>query len=68
MIQDIYPIKLNNEFRNVAISQEDPIFIFNKEGKMLLGGEGDICFPMGKDVKFDSSIYLFAIVFNPSAH
>lgn len=61
MIQDIYPSKLKNEFRNIAISETDFVFIFNKEGKMLLGGEGDICFPMGKDVKFDSSIYLFAI-------
>lgn len=62
MIQDIFPSKLKNEFVNIDISESDNLFIFNGEGKVLLGNrEGTAVFPTEREVKCDSATYLFSV-------
>ena len=41
MIQDIYPSKLYNEYTAYEISDMDPVFVFNMQGKVLLGDGGE---------------------------
>ena len=41
MIQDIFPSKLYNEYKNVEMRREDNLLIFDKEGRILLGKENE---------------------------
>ena len=60
MIQDIYPSRINISYRAHEITDKDHLFVFNSEGKILLGKEDDkIVFPKSAD-KSDA-IYLFSI-------
>lgn len=62
MIQDIFPSKLKNEYVNVNITDADNLFLFNEEGKVLLGNRGSsLVFPCQREVKRDSAIYLFSV-------
>ncbi len=62
MIQDIYPSKLKNEYIQAECAETDPLFLFDAEGKVLLGNkDGKIVFPMGSDVKDRDTIYLFSV-------
>ncbi len=62
MIQDIYPSKLHNEYTAHKISENDLLFIFNAQGKVLLGSRGeDIVFPTGKDALETQTVYLFSV-------
>ena len=35
MIQDIFPSRLNNAYKNAAPGSEDFLFVFDREGKIL---------------------------------
>ncbi len=62
MIQDIFPSKLKNEYKNVKMKKEDCLLIFDQEGRILLGEEGDeIMFPLGKMGEKLRTVYLFSI-------
>lgn len=62
MIQDIFPSKLKNEYESVEVAESDNLFIFNEEGKVLLGSRGEsVVFPVEREVKHDSAIYLFSV-------
>ena len=62
MIQDIYPSKLHNEYHAYEIRDNDPVFVFNSQGKVMLGGsDGKIVFPTGKDAEDEEYIYLFSV-------
>lgn len=61
MIQDIYPHKLNNSFREgMKIKPEDTVFCF--KGREILVKTEDDTFPKGKDFKdCGDALYLFSM-------
>ena len=60
MIQDIYPHKLDNSYRNREIKAKDILFVFDKEGRMLLNNnEGSLALPGGKEFPDHKAKYLF---------
>jgi len=62
MIQDIFPSKLHNEYINAEMSAKDSLFIFNSEGKILLGNDNErIVFPTGEMFAQRPVVYLFAV-------
>ncbi len=62
MIQDIAPSKLWNEFRELEAGERDPIFLFDPEGKVLLGDqEGKILYPDRSLMRDGRSVYLFSV-------
>ena len=62
MIQDIYPSRLQNEYKDYVIRDEDNLIAFDKDGKILIRDvQGKIEFLKGSDVKDKNSIYLFGI-------
>ena len=62
MIQDIYPSRLYNEYAAYETGENDPVFVFNAQGKVMLGGrEGKIVFPIGKDAAGKQTVYLFSV-------
>lgn len=63
MIQDIEPSKLKNEYLPVEAKEGEALFLFNGEGKVLLGNEGErMLFPkVGKLQGIGQTIYLFSI-------
>lgn len=62
MIQDIYPHKLDNSYRNREIKAEDILFVFDKEGRMLLNNnEGSLALPGGMEFPDHKAKYLFSV-------
>jgi NAD+ diphosphatase len=62
MIQDIYPSRLHNEYHAYEVREIDRVFVFDPQGKVMLGGNGsEILFPTGKDVKGEQCVYLFSV-------
>ena len=62
MIQDIYPSKLFNEYRNLSMEDGDIALFFDEQGKLLTGGtDGALVFTTGRDAKDRETIFLFAI-------
>ena len=62
MIQDIFPSKLYNEYKNFEMGREDFLLIFDNEGKILLGDEdGQIRFLTGEDISGGKIVYLFSV-------
>ena len=62
MVQDISPSKLKNEYVDCFPKDGDKVFMFNKDGKVLLGEkDGRIVFTDVSDIKDGKGIYLFAI-------
>ena len=62
MIQDIYPSKLKNEFRNFDIRETDYLLAFDNDGKIFIGDvDGKAVFLTGKDIGTNTSVYLFSL-------
>ena len=62
MVQDIFPSKLHNEYINAEISAKDSLFIFDSEGKILLGSDNErIIFPTGEMFPQKHTVYLFSV-------
>ena len=62
MIQDIYPSRLRNEYKNINISDEDFILIFDKDGKVSVKDDnGEVRFHTGADFIGKEAVYLFSI-------
>ena len=62
MIQDIYPSRLQNEYKDYVIRDEDNLLTFDKDGKILIRDvQGKIEFLKVSDVKDKKAIYLFGI-------
>ena len=68
MIQDIYPSKLDNSFKDIKPEDEDFVLVFSGEGKVYVGDdEGKMrfltfadCKAKEKDAPF-SAVYLFSV-------
>lgn len=68
MIQDIYPSKLDNSFKDIKPEDEDFVLVFSGEGKVYVGDdEGKMRFLTFADCKVNeddapfSAVYLFSI-------
>lgn len=62
MIQDISPSKLINAFADLQPEDKDIVFIFDSDGKVLLGNDkGKIIFTDKKDIGENKTVYLFAV-------
>ncbi|MCR5805612.1 MAG: NAD(+) diphosphatase [Oscillospiraceae bacterium] len=62
MIQDIYPSRLDNSFRNCTMNEDDFLLVFDHEGKLLTGEQdGNIRFTSGRDIESDAAVYLFSV-------
>ncbi|MBP3807307.1 MAG: NAD(+) diphosphatase [Eubacterium sp.] len=68
MIQDIYPSKLDNSYKNIKPEDKDFILVFNDEGKAYVGDvDGEMSFLTYADCKSPkkvdscSAVYLFSI-------
>ncbi len=62
MIQDIFPSKLDNSFKNLSPDAEDSLILFDNEGRICLGGSGtEIMFPRCSELKSAASVYLFSL-------
>lgn len=62
MIQDIFPSRLNNQYINLEMRDEDTLMLFDKEGRIYLGSkDGEIVFPDGRDIKPNRSVYIFSL-------
>ena len=62
MIQDIYPHKLDNAYMNCEMTAGDYLFLFDKDGRMLLNGsEGRSVLPQGSEFPDQKAQYLFSI-------
>lgn len=68
MIQDIYPSKLDNSFKNIKPEDEDFVLVFSGEGKVYVGDdEGKMRFLTFADCKVNeddapfSAVYLFSV-------
>ena len=64
MIQDIYPSKLDNSFKDIKPNDNDCIFLFNDEGKIYAGdAEGKMVFLTFHDCKADYESALFSFIY-----
>lgn len=68
MIQDIYPSKLDNSFKDIKPEDEDFVLVFSGEGKVYVGDdEGKMSFLTFADCKVNeddapfSAVYLFSV-------
>ena len=62
MIQDIFPSRLDNSYKNYEVGDDDYLLSFDKEGKILLGKQGSSAvFPLGKEIKALRSVYIFSM-------
>ncbi len=69
MIQDISPSRLDNSFKNTAITPQDSLMFFDKDGRILVRFEdGRVVFPSGAEAAPEGAsgesrgvIYLFSI-------
>ena len=68
MIQDIYPSKLDNSFKDIKPEDEDFVLVFSGEGKVYVGDdEGKMRFLTFADCKVNeddapfSAVYLFSV-------
>ncbi len=62
MIQDIFPSKLDNNYIKYDISDSDTLFVFDRDGKVLLGDQdGEIDIPAACDIPHGATVYLFSI-------
>lgn len=60
MIQDIYPSRLDNSFKNCTLSNRDYLLFFDKEGKLLTKIEnGCLSFTAGMETA--EAVYLFSV-------
>lgn len=62
MIQDIFPSKLNIEYKNIDAKDDDYVLIFDKEGKLYVGGDSsEVILTTKADVESQNIIYLFSV-------
>lgn len=62
MIQDIYPNRLHNEFKDLTMEEGDTALFFDKNGRLLIGeNDGILAFTSGRDAAGRETIFLFAI-------
>lgn len=62
MIQDIFPSRLYNEFKNCKMKEGDSLLIFDGDGRILLGDkDGKIVFPKAGELKDENALYLFSL-------
>ena len=65
MIQDIYPSKLDNSYKNIKPEGQDFVLLFDDEGKAYLGSEnGKMAFLTYSDIAKKDDItftFLFSI-------
>lgn len=62
MIQDIYPSRLKNEYKDYKLRDEDSVLVFTDEGKLIAGNvEGRMIFYTGSELKDKESVYLFSV-------
>ena len=62
MIQDISPSRLNNSYVDCRPQNGDRLFMFNNEGKIFLGNEGECLFYDDvADLNDVQTVYLFSI-------
>jgi len=62
MIQDIYPSKLNNAFLNASPEEDDPVLIFDADGKLFVADDPNgIRFTSLSDVGDVNAVYLFSV-------
>ena len=60
MIQDIYPSRLDNSYKNCTPNSNDTLLFFDKDGKLLTMIEnGSLSFTSGNDTT--EAVYLFSI-------
>ncbi|MCR5824279.1 MAG: NAD(+) diphosphatase [Lachnospiraceae bacterium] len=62
MIQDIYPKKLNNSFKNVTFSTGDELLFFDENGQILVRLiDGHVSYPKQAALAGICTVYLFSI-------
>ncbi len=62
MIQDIYPSKFDNAYKDYKLRDEDSILIFSDDGKLMVcDSEGRMIFHTGSELKDKESVYLFSL-------
>ena len=63
MIQDLGSVKFDISFRNIRISDDDHVLLFNKEGHVLTRAEGDrLVFPVCRNMDaLTETVYLFSV-------
>ena len=62
MIQDIFPSRLDNSYRDYKINDDDYLLIFDNEGRLLAGEvDGRMTFTTGRDIGDGNAVYLFSI-------
>ena len=62
MIQDIFPSRLDNSFADYTMQDDDGLFFFDEEGRILVcGKDGQLAIPRGADYPGQKAIYLFSI-------
>lgn len=62
MIQDIFPSRLDNSFKQKNISSDDVLICFDNEGRLLVSvNDGSISFLKGSDSAENKNIYAFSI-------
>lgn len=62
MIQDIYPSKLDNVYRDQKPEEDDFVLVFDKEGKVFVRiRDNEPEFTTAKQINCDFSVFLFSI-------
>ena len=62
MIQDIYPSKLDNSYKDCKPSKNDYVLVFDSEGKVYVGEkEGEMILCTFSDVEKSDTVYLFSV-------
>ena len=63
MIQDIYPSKLYNQYRNISPGDDDAVFVFDEAGSLYARADKDdiLRFPVCGKVRSTRTVYLFSI-------
>ena len=62
MIQDIYPSKLDNTYKDIKPEDGDSVLVFDKEGCLFVNTEeGDITFTDCRQAGDDGAVYLFSM-------
>lgn len=63
MIQDLGSANFDISFKNIEISDDDHVLLFNSDGHLLVRAQGDrLIFPKGRDTGLrDKAVYLFSV-------
>lgn len=61
MIQDIFPSVFDNQYKDITVEPEDFVLGFDAEGRILLGKDETVLFPLGKEFVGKRSVYLFSV-------